>query len=144
MTNLEENEKVAEVLAETIREAARLAATDALAFVDIVEKTGDALVERAEATARELREVVDRLKGRMKVEMKQLAEEIEHRSGELAEESVRYIRHCAESRETILEHHRKLNGAMPPALPARVVEDMENEMRNLAAAAMRPRREEDQ
>src|SRR5262245_20484017 len=126
-------EKVAEVLAETIREAAKLAGGEALSLAEVVEKRGDALVEKAEDTARKLRDVVDRLKGRMKAEMKQLSEEIGTRSEELAETAVAYIRHCEEASRTILEHHKKLNGAATPT----VAVDLDAEMKNLAATAMR-------
>jgi polyhydroxyalkanoate synthesis regulator phasin len=128
---MEENEKVAELLANTIREAAKLAADDALAFADVVEKTGDALVERAEGTARELKRHVEEMKERMRSEMSRLSEEIANRSEELAEESSRYIRHCAESRERILEHHRRMNGKLASNV------ELETEIKNLTAQAMR-------
>jgi hypothetical protein len=132
----EENERIAEVIAETIREAAKVAAEDVNSFIGLVEKTGDALVDRAEATARELRNVVERMKERMKTDMKKLSEEVERRSDELAGDSARYVRHCSEARETILAQHAKLNGAAPP-LPEKIAEEIETEMKNLTAAAMK-------
>jgi gas vesicle protein len=130
--NIEDHEKIATVLADTIRETAKLAGDDALAFVNIAERTGDALVAKAEETAKQLREVVDRFKGRMKDEMSQLAEEMEHRSNELADEAASYIRHCAESRTLILDHHRRLNGKTPEVV---TTANVEREMAELVAAS---------
>jgi hypothetical protein len=140
MENEDTYDKVAELLANTIREAARLAGNDALALADAVEKHGDALIAQAEKTANDLREVVNRMKGKMRVEMKQLSEEMGKRSDKLAEEAIAYINHCAESRETILAHHKKLNGAhlADVAIPAQVVENMENEMKKLVDSRREP------
>jgi len=131
MDNEDTYEKVAEVLANTIREAAKLAGDDALALADLVEKKGDALVEKAEKTARDLKDTVERMKGKMKAEMKQLAEEIGERSDQIAEEAVAYIHHCSDSRAAILAHHKKLNGAGPVAdLSPETAKKIEKEMAN--------------
>jgi hypothetical protein len=102
--------RVAQLTSEAIKASTDKAVKQANDFLNSADKTADSITAQAEELASAVKEAITKAKGKLRVELKGIVEELNEKGQALASRADAFIMHCAESSTKIQEHHKLING----------------------------------